>query len=354
MRRAVLFLSKFVISLWTILVVSFLSLLIFNAPNVPNTAPFAEVSIKTNNGSTIHLPNRIFNCTETGQEFQCQANIQDRLLKLTLTKGSEYKYDLSNCRALYNNQPIDCSEKGQTYAPIIAKIYEITNPELTPQQLQAVRQKYWGINALKQFGELGLMWISTGLSLVAGLNAAFLAWFYPGKLSKAFASLVCGFGMYRFVWGLLGRVQFDVVTPYGFTPDSWSWVVDGGALIAGVGTLIATALVLWRRFHRFIRLPMSISSSVGIFNLCSFSLLWIFTYLPSLFGFTETLLQNRSVLMWVGTTISSTFAIVAAILFYLHTNQSIKKFLCLSSGIGAVALAINLFLFVLLGLGYAD
>ncbi|MBD2500577.1 hypothetical protein [Anabaena azotica] len=37
-----------------------------------------------------------------------------------------------------------------------------------------------------------------------------------------------------------------------------------------------------------------------------------------------------------------------------NSNQSIKKFLCLGSSIGAVALGINLFLFVLLGLGYAD
>jgi hypothetical protein len=219
MHQAVLFLSRFVISLWAVLVVSFLSLLIFNAPNVPSTVPFAGVSIQSNNGSTIHLANRIFNCIETGVEFQCQTNIQDRLLKLNLTKGSEYKYDLRNCRALYNNQSIDCSQTGQTYAPILADIYEITNLELSPQQLQALKQEYWGVNALMQFGEMGLMWMSAGLSLVTGLNAALLSWVYPGKLSKVFTSLVCGFGMYRLVWGLLARVPFNVVTPYGFTPE---------------------------------------------------------------------------------------------------------------------------------------
>ncbi len=51
---------------------------------------------------------------------------------------------------------------------------------------------------------------------------------------------------------------------------------------------------------------------------------------------------------------------VKARLLGLHTHQSIKKFLCLGCGIGArcsadtarVALATNLFLSILLGLGY--
>ncbi|HEY9803999.1 MAG TPA: hypothetical protein V6D25_26925 [Leptolyngbyaceae cyanobacterium] len=354
MRRAVLFLCRFVLSLWTIVVISFLSLLIFNAPNVPHTAPFANVSIKVNNGYNIHLPNRIFNCTETSQEFNCQTNIQERLLNLNLTKGSQYKYEFTNCRALYNNQSVGCSEMGVTYAPIIAKIYEITNIQLSSQEVQALKQEYWGINTLMQLGETRLIWISTTLSLVAGLNAVFLAWFYPGKLSKAFTTLICGFGMYGFIWSLLGRVKFDVVTPYGFTPETWSWLVNAAAIFAGVGTLIATALLLWQRFPRFIAIPISITSSLGIFHLCWFSLMWMFSYLPFLFGFTTTFAQNSYVLLWISTAISSILAIIAAILFCLHTNQSIKKFLCLGSGIGALALGINLFLFVLLGLGYAD
>lgn len=341
MRPAVFFLSTFVISPWTILVISFLSLLISNAPNVPHTAPFAGVSIRPDIESIIHLPNRIFNCTQTDQEFNCQTKVQGRLLNLNLTKGSQYKYDLSNCRALYNNQSVGCLETGPgnaPYAPIISKIYEISNLKLNPQQLNAVRQEYWGLNTLMELGQTRLMWISIGLSLVASFNAGFLAWFYPGKLSKAFTSLICGFGIYRL-----------------FTLETLSLVVNAGAIFAGVGTLIATAYLLWRRLPCFIAIPISITSSVGIFHLCFFSLLWIFGYLPSLFGFPEILVQTSYLMYQVcAAAISSIFAIIAAILFYLHTNQSIKNFLCLGSSIGAVALAINLFLSVLLELGYIE
>lgn len=356
MSRAVLFLSRFLISLWVVLVVAFLSLLLLNAPSVPNTTPFAGVSIKTKNSPAIHLPNRIFTCTETGQQFQCQATIQDRLLDLSLTKGS-YEYDFSNCRALYNGRSVGCREVGQTYAPIISEIYEITDLGLRPQQLRAVEQEHWGINIIMQLGELRLHWISTGLSLAAGISAAFLAYLHPGKFSKAFTSFACGFGMSQLVWSFLGRVAFDVVTPYGLPPDTWVWVVNGTAIAAGIGTTLATALLLWRRFNRFTRILISIISSVGVFGLCMIALLWVLSYLPSFFGLTETLLpflQDGSVLMWISVAISSIFAIAAAILLWLHTNQSIKRFLCLGSGVGAVALASNLFLHLLLGLGYAD
>lgn len=354
MRRAILFLSRFVFSLWIVLIVTFISLLLSNAPSVPTNTPFASVSISTEHNTTVYLPNRIFTCTETGQQVQCQTKIQDRLLDLNLTKGGDYKYYFSNCRALYDGRSVGCRKTGQSYAPILSDIYEITDLGLSPQQLQAVKQEYWGINALMQLGEIRLMWISAGLSLAAGISAAFFTWFYPGLFSKAFTSLACGFGMYQLVWGLLGRVQYNVVTPYGFTPDTWGWVVNGGAIATGIGTIIATALLLWGRLNRFTRILLSISSSVAIFNLCSLSLSWNFTYVASFFGLTETFLQDGYVLMWLSAAISAIFAIAAAILLWLHTNQSIKTFLCLGSGFGAVALATNLFLLILLGLGYAD
>ncbi len=354
MRQTVLFLSRFWISLWTVITISFLSLLIFNAPNVPNTAPFVSISIAAGNGSTLYLPNRIFDCAETDQQFQCQTKIQNRLLNLTLTKGSNYKYDLSNCRALYDKQPIGCQETGQTYAPILAKMYEVTDLKLTPQELQAVQQKYWGINTLIQLGELRLMWISMGLSLAAGLGAAFLAWLHPGKFSKAVASLACGFGMYQFAWSLLGRVQYDVVTPYGITSDNWDWVVNGGAIGIGIGTIFVTAFLLWRSSNRFIRILISVITSIGIFSLCWLSLIWIFNSLSSLFNSTEILFPNEYLTTWFLPAISFVFAIITAILLCLRTHESLKKFLCLVNGIGVVALATNFFVLVLLGLGYAD
>lgn len=354
MHRAGLFLSRSAIGLWIALVIAFVSLLLFNAPSVPNTTPFAGVSIKAENNLAIHLPNRIFNCTETEQQFQCQAPIQNRLLELSLTKEKDYKYSFSSCRALYNQKLAGCQEIGQTYAPILSEIYEVTNLGLSPQQLQEVEQKYWGINTLMKLGELRLMWIAAALSLAAGISAAFLAWFNPGKFAKAFASFACGFGVYHLVWGFLGRVPFDVVTPYGLTPDTWGWVVNGAAITAGTGTALATILLLSRSLNRFTRILISISSSVGIFQLCLSAISVIFTYLPSFLNLTETALQNWSMLLWLSIAVSSTVAIGAVILLWLYTNQSIKKFLCFGSGVGAVALAHNLFLSVLLGLGYAD
>ena len=48
------------------------------------------------------------------------------------------------------------------------------------------------------------------------------------------------------------------------------------------------------------------------------------------------------------------FAISAAILLWLHTRQSITKFLCLVNGFGAAALVSYFSLFILLSLGYVD
>jgi len=326
---------------------------VLNAPSVPRLAPFAGVSIKTPNSSIIHLPNRSFTCTETREQFQCQTKIQNRLLDLSLTKGGDDKYNFSSCRALYDKQAVSCREKGQTYAPIPSKTYEITGLRLSAQQLQAVNQEYWGINALMQLGELGLTLISMGISTVTGIGAASLAWFYPGKFSKAFTSLACGFGIYQFVWGLLGHMLYDRVTPYGFTADRWDWVVNGGAIAAGLGTTLATALLLWGRLNRVTKILGS-SSSVGIFYLCWLSVSLSFGYLASLFGLTETFLQNGQMLMWLCVAVSTISAIAAERLLWLHTDESIKHFLCLGSGLGAVALATNFFLSILLSLGYAD
>ena len=353
MGRAVLFLSRFLLSLWIVLVGAFLLLLLPNAPSVPNT-PFARVSIRTEHNSTISLPNRIFTCTETAQQFQCQAELQNRWLDLTLTKGRDYKYNFSSCRALYGGQAVGCQDKGLTYAPILSQMYEITNLGLSPQQLQAVQQQYWDMNALVLLGELRLLWISAGLSLAAGMIAAFFTWLHPGNLSKGFSSLACGFGMTQLFRGVLGRVPYDVVTPYGFTPDTWNWVVNRGALTAGILTMLTTALLLWRRLNRLSKLLISISTSAGIFSLCWWSVIWNSNYLLAFLGLADTFSQHGYLLNWLTTGISVLLAIAAAIFLWLHTNQSIKRFLCLGCGFGAISLASNLLLSILLGLGYVD
>ncbi|MBW4662288.1 MAG: hypothetical protein KME15_26850 [Drouetiella hepatica Uher 2000/2452] len=274
MRRPTVFLSQFLLSLWIVLVAAFLWLLVPNAPDVPNNAPFAGVSIHTEQNVPTYLPNRSFQCTETEQEFQCQTDIQDRLLTLNMTKGQGYPYDLSNCRASYGGQAVGCQETGQTYAPALAKLYKITNLNLSLQQIQAVRQTYWGLNTLMQWGELRLIWISVGLSLTAGMNAVVFAWLYPGIWSKGFVSFACGFGVYQLAEGSLGRVPFDVITPYGLTPNDWFWVVRGVAIAAGIATMMVTALLLWHRVGHFSRVLISLIAGAGIFSLAWWSFSW--------------------------------------------------------------------------------
>ncbi|MGB3758576.1 MAG: hypothetical protein WBA07_19710 [Rivularia sp. (in: cyanobacteria)] len=215
-----------------------------------------------------------------------------------------------------------------------------------------VTDTYSASGSIMGLSEPRLLMISSGLSLTAGISAAFFAWLHPGALSKSFTSIACGFGIYRLVWGFLGSVRFDVVTPYGFTPDSWVWAVNAIAIASAILTIITTALLLWGRVNRLTKILLIIISSVGVFNLCSLSISWSFGTLSDFFGLAFS--QNVYLLMWLVTAVSAILAIAAVILLWLHTSQSIKKFVCLVSGFGAVALASYFSLFILLGLGYVD
>ena len=354
MRRALLFLSRFVLSLWAILVVAFLILLLSNAPNVPISAPFAGVSINPGDGSSIYLPNRIFSCAETEQNFQCQATLQGQQLDLVLDKGSEHARDLRNCQAQYDSRSVGCQETGMTYAPILANNYEVTHLRLSPQALQAIQQKYKGINTLKQLGEIRLFRISSGLSLAAGISAVFFTWLHPGAFSKGFVSFAAGFGIYHLVWPFLGRVPYNAVTPYGLTPNTWDWVVDGGAIAAGVSITLATAILLWRNLHGVAKGLISLITSVAVLSLAWLSLQLIFTFSRNPIQTVVSQYLGSAGWDFVTLGISIVLAIMAAIWLISHTRQSIKRFLSLGSGLGASMIAMYSFIYLLLGLGYAD
>lgn len=281
MRQAALFLSRFLLSFWIVLVIAFLSLLLPNAPRVPDYACFASVSLESGNG-TVYLPNRIFDCTETEQQFQCQTKIQDRLLELTLTKGSDYQYDFSSCRARYSKQEVGCREEGENFAPILSKMYKIADLELSPQQWREVQQKYWSINILMRLGEEQLLKISAALSLIAGISAVFFTWCHPGLFSKAFVSFTCGFGVSVWVWHLLLRIPFAPVTltPHSFTLDTWQWIANGGAIAVGTAVMLL-AERLWRYtsrtnpFKRFLSLGSSLGAAILTWYALLFTLLWL-------------------------------------------------------------------------------
>ncbi|MEL6321233.1 MAG: hypothetical protein AAFQ57_11365 [Cyanobacteria bacterium J06626_14] len=344
MRRTILFLSRLLLGCWIVIVVAFLAILLSNAPNVPTNAPFASLAINLGESSKIYLPNPIFTCAETDQAFQCQTELQSRTLNLTWQKGGDYLYDLSNCRAQYDNRSIGCQETGMNYAPILAEMYEIEGLELSSQELQAIQHDYKSINVLRQLGEDRLFQISSILSLGTGLAAAFLAWLYPGRSIKAFASLAHGFGMYALVSFFLNRMSYSTGLAYGLTPETMDLLNQGVAIAAGLTTTLATALLVWRRLNHATKILVSLISSVGMFSLCWLSLNMIFALS---FNVAETL-------WWLFTAISTIFALAVAIWPWLHKKQPIKRLLSLGSGFGAIAMSMALFTFLLLGLGYAD
>ena len=270
MRRLVLSLSGFLLGLWVVLVSTFLPLLFANAPSVPEHTPFASVYINAGDNDTIYLPNPIFDCKEIGQQFQCQAEIQAHWLNLSFTKDSDYKYDLSNCRAWYDGRSIGCQEIGANHAPLLSEIYEITNLGLRPQQLQAIQQKYWGINVFLKLGENGLFLINDGLSLMVAISLAFFSWFYPDKFSKAFAIFACEFSLFGLVYSLLSFVKCNTAMYSKCDTELWHWFVTGTSL-----TLLTTVFLLWSHTNRFVKILLCLVSSLGAIALLKFGFLSI-------------------------------------------------------------------------------
>ena len=310
--------------------------------------------------SIAYLPNRIFRCVSENKQFECQAEIQNRLLKVNLSHSGQVRfadYQFSSCSAFYDGKSIDCENIGSTYAPVIAQIYEVKNLGLNSAELQALQQQYWGINLLSQLGEARIFWISTGLSVAAGLIAASFAWQCPNMVTKTFASLFCGFGSYQIVGGFLGRVPFDVVAPYGIVPDTWVVLDRVISLGSGIVIAIATLSLLARRSNRVLAALLSLGGSLGVFGLCQQVLGWsvreILGFISLNFGL-ETSTIPPSILQTLIIAVALALAIAAATLLWLQTNRSIKAFMLLGSGFGAMTIVNNFFLLLLLGLGYAD
>ncbi|KST63914.1 hypothetical protein BC008_40590 [Mastigocoleus testarum BC008] len=352
MRQVGLFLSRFLLGLWIVFISAFLSLLLSNAPSVPDYTPFAGVSINVGENSKIHLPNRIFECTQADREFKCQTKIQDRLLDISFIQGNINKYDLTNCRASYDGQIIGCQERGSNHAPLLSKIYEITNLGLSSQQLQALKQKYWGMNFLVELGENRLLSLGNILFVVGGGIVGFFSWFHPSPVNKIFASFVCGFGVYHLVWHFFARIPYEIVIPYGFAADTWGWFIDGTAIAAGLAIMFNTTLLLWGIFNRLTQIPMGIASGVGIFNICWLSINGILTYALDRIGVVST--QSLGLTLFAIAIMATIFAIATAILLWSRTDESIKSFLVISNGFGVTGLGTYGLVLLLLYLGYVD
>ncbi|MEL7226507.1 MAG: hypothetical protein AAGL17_17150, partial [Cyanobacteria bacterium J06576_12] len=264
MRRLKLFLSRFVLGLWLMLFGSFLMLLVVEARQGGVTMPMAGVSINES-ATIVDLPNRIFTCTETGPQIQCQATVQDRSLVLNLAPYENDKPDSvsRNCQATYDGRSVRCDSQYLQYAPMLSEEFEVRGLDLSPQQLQTLQRKYWGIRALMAIGERRLILLTTGLSISAGAIAAYFAWFYPSRLTKCIASIACGFVMYLWVRSFLNGVQFDTVIAYGLTVDRWIWLINYGSAVIAIAAATTVALLLRRRVSHATKAVVTLSSGIG-------------------------------------------------------------------------------------------
>lgn len=284
MRRVGLFLSRLLLGWWVALLCTFAFLLLFNAPTAPDT-PFSSVAIAAD-ADTVYLPTRIFDCAETEQQFQCQADIQNRSLVLTWKKGGPSQDDITirpypkDCEATYDGKAVGCSSQGMSSVIGNPEQYEVTELGLSTRQFQAVQRRYWGVNTLERSGEPLLMRIGFGLALLGGVSVACFAWFQfawseSGVLSNLFVSLACGFGMYLFLLSL--NFLSDLLPETYEAWQVWNRLTQGGAIAVSVVAMLLALLMLQRGNYR---LPKAIASLVGgIGTTALFSYLTLFTLL---------------------------------------------------------------------------
>lgn len=340
MRGAALFLLRAVIGVLIALSGAFLFLLIENAPSLSNT-PLARIEIVAGK-QTVQLPNRIFNCTESNQQTQCNTTIEDQLLILNLQKSGTANNALSNCQAALGSKSIQCTATGLDYIGRkgLLSSYKLTETGLSYSQLRGLQQDYFWINALRKLNETHLMQILTGAASLIGFATAAMVWLYPGRLAELFVSFASGAGTYQLVGQWLGSVPYNRMATYGINSDVWNLLVTSFAFIAALFTGIATAAAIGMYIKRPMRIAACLFGSLGIAGLVWFSLVWLSN------------IQNVGLVP--ATVIAIAIGTLSAVLLWLRTNRSIRTFLCISSGFGSFGLLWMLFLFSLLELGYVD
>lgn len=214
MRQWKLFLSRSLLGLWIVLFSSFLFLIVSEARGSNPNTPIAEVSLAAvGSVNEIALPSRIFTCTEADSKTHCQADVQDRLLVLTLTPASGV--DSYSCQATYDGQPVGCYNNDFNLGAMISKTFQIRGIGLTTQQLKAVQREHWRVNTLLYLGEVRLIRLGLGLSVAAGAIAAYFYWVHtmpPNPRKKNYAikavsiiasSMSTGFVGYFVIWSVL-------------------------------------------------------------------------------------------------------------------------------------------------------
>ena len=276
MHRSKRFFTRFLLSLWIVLFGAFLFLLIFESKGGGETYPMAGVYVATDAEESIPLPNRIFTCTESLQQTQCEADVQGRPMILTLTPEDESGLNFT-CQAQYDERKVSCTSVGASYAPGLSELWEVAGLNLTPQQQQTLSRKYWSLNFL-QIGEVRLKSISRGLSIATGILAAYLSWFHPGRLSRIPAGIYIGttfqgLAPRHLSLLLLGDEGFHMLMSSPLSsPIFW--------IIAAISLAIALGFILLLRPSKapLARLFMALINGVSALSISSFiltiALLW--------------------------------------------------------------------------------
>jgi hypothetical protein len=343
------FLLKRAIALWLILATTFLALLIAESPSLALT-PFASVEIQHGKGRIVHLPNRIFDCTQGATQWQCSASISEQPLEMTWSYPPQSPNELGDCRATYAGKAISCESSGADYVRGLQYRYKLWDDlGMSASQLAGLRRQYWGINLLMQFRETGLLALSLLLSVAGGVLVALGAWHSPGRWAKAIASFACGIGMALLVSNYLGRILLETLDGAGLSYEQWERLSGGLAIAAGIGTWISTAALLYFPFGSVMRLVVSLLAGLSLFSLLAQSV--GIGYLLSFMG-----IPIANDLFWsrLPIFIASAAAWLAAFWLYRKRPINTRRFLSFTGGMGVFSLGSLMGLLCLLWLGYAD
>ncbi|MBF2083054.1 hypothetical protein [Thermoleptolyngbya sp. C42_A2020_037] len=340
---------KRAIALWLVLSAALVALLISESPTLAHT-PFASIEIQPSAGRPIHLPNRIFDCTQGAAQWQCSAALAEQPLDLTWRYSPAFPTELGDCGASYAGRIVSCHGAGMDYVRGLQYRYALQGDlGLGAAQLDGLRWQYWGINLLMSLRELGLIGLGLGLSLVGGVLVALGAWRSPGRWAKGIASFACGMGMALLVANYFGRVLLETLRGFGISDDQWQWLTPGLAIAAGIGTWISTAALLYFPFGPVMRLIVSLLAGVSLFSLLAQSV--GIGYLLSFLGLP---IDNNLAWSHLPIFIASGAAWLAAFWLYRKRPINTRRFLSFTGGMGVFSIGSLLALMCLLWLGYVD
>ncbi|MBD1851558.1 hypothetical protein [Leptolyngbya sp. FACHB-711] len=333
----------FSIGLFLVTLCTIVLLMVEVAPARSN-APFMGIMIDPGSSAPIvHLPNRLFNCTDENQQFRCQASLKEQPLQITFDQGKDYIYFLQNCRATYAGQATNCqaAQGGNMTQRGVLSYYSLTtNLGLTVPELKALQRQYWLTNLVGTSAE-GFIWIggwaiaAIGAALAIGLN-----WLEDNLLTRSFTSLSSGFGLALLTWFVLARIPYTTLAQYGINESTWRFVLPIITIAAGTLGSILTGFYVSRRTRPALKAVTSLLMGFATAFLSWFFFPIVLSVIPE--GW------------WLRIPLTVMFGTATTILLLKDTGRSIKFFSCSVSALGAFVMLLTLITHLGLILGFAD